>query len=121
MNTRSRRWARPLETKPALTRRQQQVLDYMRSHPGFSYREAMDDLGFASTNSVTEYVRLFEELGLIEKRPGARGIRVVDGDPVAELVHAASDALGVEVSNPNDIARVQRLARALEPFGGVGT
>lgn len=103
-----------------LTSRQQEVLDYMRLHPGFSYREVMDHFGFCSTNSVTEYVRLFEGLGLIEKRPGARGVRVVDGDPVAELLDAARSVLAVcESSNLAEVEAFRRLDAALQPFGGV--
>ena len=109
------------ETQPKLTARQLEVLEWMRQHPGFSYREAMDSLGFRSTNSVTEYVRMFEGLGLIERRPGARGIRVVDGgDAVGELVDAVRDALLVcEPTSLLSRQALSRLAERLQPFGGV--
>lgn len=105
------------ETK--LTSRQQEVLDWMRGHPGFSYREAMDDLGLRSTNGVKRYVDIFEAMRLIEKRPGARGVRVVDGDPVSELLDAARSVLAVwDADGRLETEAREKMERALEPFGG---
>jgi repressor LexA len=66
-----------------LTRRQQQILDYIQktqhdtgSAPTF--QEIADHFGFRSTNAVTEHVRLLRQKGVLASEPGqARALRVI--------------------------------------------
>ena len=110
------------ETKPKLTQRQQIVLDYIRRNPHASYREIQAHFGWSSMTAVVSHLRLLERKGYLARPNGkSRSIQLAD-DPVAELKDAARSVLAVcESSNLTEREAHKRLARALEPFGGVGT
>jgi repressor LexA len=67
----------------ALTRRQQQILDFIQKWQWTegappAYQEIARQFGFRSLNSVTEHVRLLRRKGYLESAPGkARALRVI--------------------------------------------
>jgi len=72
-----------------LTRRQQQILDFIlkwQQTEGTTptYQEIADQFGFRSLNSVTEHVRLLRQKGCLKSDSGkARSLRVIS--PLAKL------------------------------------
>src|ERR1039457_3331538 len=72
-----------------LTRKQQQILDFIQKWPRTegappTFREIADQFGFRSLNSVTEHVRLLRQKGVLVTAPGkARSLRVIS--PLAKL------------------------------------
>jgi len=79
----------------ALTRKQQQILDFIlkwqqtQGTPP-TYQEIADRFGFRSLNSVTEHVRLLRRKGCLESEPGkARSLRVIS--PLARLRNRITD------------------------------
>lgn len=73
----------------ALTRKQQQVLDFIHKWQRTqgatpTFQEIADQFGFRSLNSVTEHVRLLRQKGHLASEPGkARSLRVTS--PLAKL------------------------------------
>lgn len=73
----------------ALTRKQQQILDFIlkwqRTQGATpTYQEIADQFGFRSLNSVTDHVRLLRQKGFLESEPGkARALRVTS--PLTKL------------------------------------
>lgn len=93
---------------PRLTRRQEQIVGFLRSHfeayqrmP--TIRELMKYLGVTSPNGVKCHLDALERKGVIERHPHtARGIRLVEVDTelkrlraFKEFVHGELDRLGV--------------------------
>jgi repressor LexA len=80
---------------PELTRKQQQVLDFVQRRQRMegimpTFQEIADQFGFRSVNSVTEHVRLLKQKGFLESEPGkARSLRVVS--PLAKLRKRIAD------------------------------
>jgi repressor LexA len=80
---------------PDLTRKQQQILDFVQrwqSTQGASpsYAEIAAEFGFRSLNSVTEHVRLLRRKGALASDPGkARSLRVTT--PLARLRNRIAD------------------------------
>ncbi len=72
-----------------LTRRQQQILDFIQKWQRTegatpTYQEIADQFGFHSLNSVTVHVRLLRQKGHLQSEPGkARALRVTS--PLAKL------------------------------------
>ena len=73
----------------ALTRKQQQILDFIQSRQRAdgvapTYQEIAERFGFRSPNSVTSHLRLLRQKGCLESESGkARSIRVTS--PLAQL------------------------------------
>jgi repressor LexA len=73
----------------ALTRKQQQILDFIQSHQRTdgvapTYQEIAERFGFRSPNSVTTHLRLLRQKGCLESESGkARSLRVTS--PLAQL------------------------------------
>lgn len=88
----------------SLTKRQQQVLDLVRSHiadTGFPPTRAdiARELGFKSANAAEEHLKALARKGAIEMVPGAsRGIRLPEsqGLPVIGRVAAGSPVMAIE-------------------------
>jgi repressor LexA len=88
----------------SLTKRQQQVLDLVRSHitdTGFPPTRAdiARELGFKSANAAEEHLKALARKGAIEMVPGAsRGIRLPEskGIPIIGRVAAGSPVLAIE-------------------------
>jgi repressor LexA len=80
-----------------LTRRQQQILDFIlkwqrTASTTPTYQEIADQFGFRSLNSVTEHVRLLRQKGCLESESGkARSLRVTS--PLAKLRSRLVDIL----------------------------
>ena len=115
------------ETK--LTARQQEVLDYLKSRHQYvclaTVRDIMRHFGMRSPNAVVGHLKALEKKGHIIRMPHlSHGIHLAEfnGEAVEELKDAARSVLAVcESSNLAERDAHKRLARALEPFGGVGT
>lgn len=73
----------------ALTRKQQQILDFIlkwqRTEGATpTFQEIADQFGFRSLNSVTEHLRLLRQKGFLESEPGkARALRITS--PLVKL------------------------------------
>ena len=88
----------------ALTPRQAEILEAIRTHMGEhgrppSHPELARVLGLASTNAVFKHLEALEKKGAIERAPGlARGIRLkeVPGLPLVGRVAAGSPILAIE-------------------------
>ncbi|MEP6678026.1 MAG: transcriptional repressor LexA [Betaproteobacteria bacterium] len=82
------------ETPPALTARQQQILDWIRGHLEATGRpptraEIATGLGFSTPSSAEDHLRALEKKGVLEIQAGAsRGLRLKDvpGLPVQGLL-----------------------------------
>jgi len=78
-----------------LTRKQQQILDFILKRQNIqgttpSYQEIADHFGFRSPNSATEHVRLLRQKGFLESEPGkARSLRVIS--PLTKLRSRIAD------------------------------
>jgi repressor LexA len=68
---------------PGLTRRQQQILDFLatrlQTHGSMpTIKEIAAQFGFRSPNAVTEHLRLLRQKGVITREPGkARSLRII--------------------------------------------
>src|SRR5882724_6342961 len=80
---------------PALTRKQQQILDFIQRwqhEQGLmpTFQEIANHFGFRSLNSVTEHVRLLRQKGVLSSTPGhARSFRILS--PLQNLRHKILD------------------------------
>jgi repressor LexA len=82
------------DTPPALTARQQQILDWIRGHLEATGRpptraEIATGLGFSTPSSAEDHLRALEKKGVLEIQAGAsRGLRLKDvaGVPVQGLL-----------------------------------
>lgn len=112
-------------TRPPLTRRQSEVLAFIRGHvaregvPPTS-RAIAAHLGLRSPNAAMQHIKAMERKGHITRNGHtSRNIRLVD-DPVEELVQAGATILNV-VKDPGKALPVSvallRLREALKPFG----
>lgn len=88
----------------ALTPRQQEILDFIRSHQETlgmppTRAEIARSFGFASANAAEEHVKALARKGLLMLEPGSsRGIRLVEqlGLPLIGSVAAGSPLLAIE-------------------------
>jgi len=82
------------EAPPTLTARQQQILDWIRTHLETTGRpptraEIATGLGFSTPSSAEDHLRALEKKGVLEIQPGAsRGLRLKEfpGVPVQGLL-----------------------------------
>ena len=83
-----------------LTRRQQEIYDYLRSHAGhFSHPPTYDELcqllGLVSRGSMHKHIQALIEAGLVEPLEGRQGIRLVEWGQAEEGVpHLGAIAAG---------------------------
>ncbi len=84
------------------TERQQQVLDFIRSHTaahGYppTMREIGKHMGIRSTNGVNDHLRALERKGLIRRRDGlSRGNVAVDSSPNATALENTMESWRAE-------------------------
>ncbi len=83
-----------------LTRRQQEIYDYLRSHAGHfahppTYDELCQLLGLSSRGSMYKHIQALIEAGLVEPLEGRQGIRLVEWGQAEEGVpHLGAIAAG---------------------------
>ena len=83
-----------------LTRRQQEIYDYLRSHAGHfthppTYDELCQLLGLSSRGSMHKHIQALIEAGLVEPLEGRQGIRLVEWGQAEEGVpHLGAIAAG---------------------------
>jgi len=83
-----------------LTRRQQDIYDYLQRHAGtFSHPPTLDELclalGLRSRGSLHKHIQALIDAGLIEPMSGRQGIRLVEGEPVESgIPHVGRIAAG---------------------------
>ena len=83
-----------------LTRRQQEIYDYLRSHAGHfthppTYDELCQLLGLSSRGSMHKHIQALIEAGLVEPLQGRQGIRLVEWGQAEEGVpHLGAIAAG---------------------------
>ncbi|HSR53921.1 MAG TPA: hypothetical protein VLV83_24095 [Acidobacteriota bacterium] len=118
----SKRRSSPHQDNWPLTKRQEQVLEFIRTHiAGYGYpptlREIGDRLNICSTNGVDDHLRALERKGHIKVRPRvSRGIQLTGKGERNE--HAeVRQALGLPRDAPLDIVldQIRALWSALRP------
>lgn len=83
-----------------LTRRQQEIYDYLRSHAGHfthppTYDELCQLLGLSSRGSMYKHIQALIEAGLVEPLEGRQGIRLVEWGQAEEgIPHLGAIAAG---------------------------
>ncbi len=93
---------------PALTRRQQQILDFIQNHISHHQRpptqaEITTAMGFRSRTATVDHLRALEKKGVLHRQPGnARGLQLLhtappsDSLPLIGRVAAGAPILAVE-------------------------
>lgn len=83
-----------------LTRRQQDIYDYLHDHAGQfthppTYEELCQELGLSSRGSLHKHIQALVEVGLVEPLAGRQGIRLVEWGQADEGVpHLGAIAAG---------------------------